>query len=278
MGAKRKLPSPVAYLRAIGIGGVLLGIGGAMFTTPVLFWGATSFVYAGLFALIIDAWYEPNLKKSPWMHWSFFVVVIVFAAFFTFGIAFYDAPLAIASTSFEGLYKNGESVYGIIWNDDMSDLRIDIHNPTTRDYDHLDAIFTMNWPLMIRDQRQITNIPGVSLLPLNRKMHVRRTDEHGKVVVEENLPDSSLSADQLRVLCDRLPKNTTIGLILAVSEPNPVMVKNLPRQNGVLVESQDSGIIRWFVRARPTKISTTGSYSVLNRPYEIKQEYKVMFQ
>src|SRR2546425_2115913 len=158
------LPRSVKYLRGIGIIGLLLGGSGIVFTTPILFWWAAGFLWLGLLAWAVDVWFEPNIGR--WLRWGGMALILILCSAFTFGIAFYPAPLNVITTSYEGLYKPGESIYGIKWDADMSDLRIDINNPTNRDYDHLDVTIALPVKdhLYIRDRRQITDVPNVNLM------------------------------------------------------------------------------------------------------------------
>jgi hypothetical protein len=65
-------------------------------------------------------------------------LAVFLAAAFTRGIVLYPAALPINGFSFGGKYGVGEVIHGITWDNAMSDLRVDINNPTNRDYDRLD--------------------------------------------------------------------------------------------------------------------------------------------
>jgi hypothetical protein len=135
----------------------------------------------------------------------------------------------------------------------------------------------LNFPFEMRDQKQITNVPGVSFLPFSHEAHMLTTDKDGNLTEEHNLPPSRRAYDQVRLLCDRLPQNATIGLILAVSKINPEEVKTIQPQNG-LVLTYEKSIYEHWIRARPPVILVSGEYSVLNRPHKVNQTYQVLAQ
>jgi hypothetical protein len=272
---KIKVPTFVQYLRAIGAAALLLGASGVMFTSPTLFWWAASFLYVGFGLLIIDIWCEPNFSRLT--RYASLLIVAGLALAFTRGIVFYPNPLEITVTSYEGKYKNGELIYGIEWEEGMSDLRIDIYNSTDRNYDNLDLKIIMKDGLLIRDQKQFTNIPGVSLLPVAHELHIRHTDLNGGLIDENNV--SHIPHDGLRVLCDKLPKKTAIGLILAVSDLNPIIKNSFTPHDGVYILPYDfPPPYAVWVHAKINSVRLSGEYSVLNRPFQIETSYPVSRQ
>jgi hypothetical protein len=264
------------FFRTLGAASLVLGCAGIM--SGISFMWYATFIYLGLTILVGDPWIEPSLKSYPIRRTLFSLLFFVGILGFTFSIVLFPAPLKVASISYEGLYKAGDSVYGITWDETMSDTRIDISNPTSRDYDHLDVTVTLDFPFEIRDQKQITNIPGVTFLPASHEAHMELTDKDGNVTQEQNLPPSRRAYSQLRILCDRFPQHATVGLILAVSKPNPVELKTMKPQDGVVVTHENSPIYEHWVRARPNTVQIVGGYSAINRPYKINQTYQVVAQ
>jgi hypothetical protein len=271
---KRKVPKFVKYLRAIGGVGLLVGGSGVMWTSPKLFWYAAAFLYVGFLVLLIDGFREPNIGQLT--RWAWLIAIVGVALAFSLGIVLYPATLKITATCYEGKYKQGENIYGIEWDEGMSDLRVDIHNPTDRDYDHLDVVVIPEG-VLIRDQKQVTNIPGVSVLPVAHEVHLKYVDKSGALTSETN--ESNIPHDGVRVFCDRLPKKTTIGLILATSNQNPRIEGSTSKENGIHVGFVDpaSPFLIW-VRARANSVRTVGEFSVLNRPFKSERSYPVSQQ
>jgi len=262
------LPRSVKYLRGIGIIGLLLGGRGIVFTTPILFWWAAGFLWLGLLAWAADVWFEPNIGR--WLRWVGMALIVLLCSAFTFGIAFYPARLQVVATSHEGKYKSGEVIYGITWDDAMSELRIDITNPTNRDYDRLDLTITPN--KLIRDQKQFTAIPYVHLVPLGKHFHFNYTDKTGQITQEENSPPKAYSA--VRLLCDRLPSKLSIGIVIAVSELSPEAAK-LISPSGLSILSYDPKTDKIWLRSRATSVSMVGEFTVAYRPYKIGRTLEV---
>jgi len=275
MANKQKPPRLVVFLRIVGGAGCFIGLGGIMFTSPTLFWYAAIFLYAGLLALAIDLSVEFKFKKDRWYRRGGITLVLFIAILFTAGIAFYPDRLQLMSVSFEGAYKNGESIHGITWDEDMSDLRIDIFNPTNRDFERLDLTINTG-EASIRDQKQITNIAGVSLLPNAHSMHINFVDDNGKQVEERDKTIDNYN--ELRLLCDRLPKKTTIGLILGVHTMTPRAIELLGRPKPGISITASKPPFRMWMRKRVPSISIKGDYSALNRPYEVERNITVMPQ
>ena len=239
-----------------------------MFSSPGLFWWAAGFIYAGFAALIMDILCESDIHK--WFRRGGLLLLIGLALVFSFGIVFYKAPIQIIATSYGGKYKSGELVYGILWDDGMSDLRVDMNNPSERDYNHLDlTIVTVK--AFIRDQKQITNIPGVILIPMAHELHFKFLDKSGETKEEKNY--SNVAHDGLRVLCDRLPKKSGISLILATSTMNPAVPID---RNGIYIVTWDfAPPFPIWIKARASNIKISGTYSVWNRPFADEITYQV---
>jgi hypothetical protein len=270
----QKTSPAVVLLRLFS--GISIGSAGIMFSYPSLFWYATGCFYIGLITLAIDIRQELKLKRHKWKRRFGWMMVLILGCAFSFGIAFYPAAIGVQSTSYEGQYKEGESEYGITWKDDMSDLRVDLENPTERDYDHIDLTISVG-NLLVQDQKQVTNVPGVTLIPYSHQIHIILVDDNGKTTGEQNRSMNAYS--EVRVLCDRLPKKTTVGLIFAVSDLTP---KAREVTGGVPITKEDTIVVlklmppyRMLMRKRAGAIKITGGFAVWNRPYSMDKGYIV---
>jgi hypothetical protein len=269
-----RVPPLVGFLRIITGAGLLIGAGGILFN-PAFFWYATPFLYAALIALGFEFKVEYRLKRERWLRWTGFLFVACCLVIFSFGIVLYPDKLQITAVSFEGQYENNTSQFGILWDEEMSDLRVDIYNPTNRDFDHLDLAINVGNLMSIRDQKQITSVPGVSLQPKAHVLHINLVDDSGKQVKEENKTIDHYG--EVRVLCERLPKRMTIGLIFAVSALTPQAIEALggsPPAEGI-VAVRVKPPFRLWMRKRATNIVATGDYSRLIKPYEVDRKIVV---
>jgi hypothetical protein len=131
--------------------------------------------------------------------------------------------------------------------------------------------------MSIRDQKQITHVPGVSLLPKAHVVHINLVDDNGKQVGEKNKTIDHYN--EVRILCDRLPKKMTIGLIFAVSALTPKAMEAMghPPTDGILVMRLKPPFRLWM-RKRVSNIGVIGDYSALNRPYDVNRQIIVMPQ
>jgi hypothetical protein len=280
MAARYKTSPTVVLLRVFSAAGIFVGLAGIMFSNPSLFWCAAVFLYAGLFGLAFDIRQELKLKRQRRWRWVGWSVIVIVAGAFTLGIAFYPARIVVQPVSYEGDYKVGESEYGIVWSDDMSDLRVDLENPTERDYDHIDLTIAIG-NLLIRDQRQVTHIPNVTLIPFAHQVHINKVDENGKPTGEENRSMDAYS--QVRILCDKIPKKSTVGLILAVSELSPAAKSAIIGDPSKGLKPGESHILdifvkppyRTYVRHRAEVVTVTGDFAVWNRPFHLDRAYPV---
>jgi hypothetical protein len=257
-----RTPRPLVLLRIITGAGLFIGVGGILIASPSLFWIAAVFLYAALIALTFESIYEFKLKRERWLRRTGIAFAILLTTLFSWGIAFYPDKLQITPYSFEGQYKSGDSVFGIIWRDDVSDLRIEVSNQSDRAFEHLDL--TINVGMMsIRGQQQISKVPGVSFEQQTPTLHLNFVDNSGKQTNERNIEMDGYN--ELRVGCDRLPKKTTIDLILAVSALTPQGMEVLKTGTTRILPPP----FNLWMRKRAPTINIKGDYSALNRPYEI---------
>src|SRR5437899_1682633 len=124
MATSERAPVYIRLLRTLSAAGIFIGAGGIVISSPQFFWLWAAFLWIGLLALILDLRYEFRLKRNRWIRRIGIAFVLILLVSFSLGIAFYPNRLAISSISFEGQYKSGEQIYGITWNDELSDMRL----------------------------------------------------------------------------------------------------------------------------------------------------------
>src|ERR1700682_5240257 len=108
---KPKVPAWLVWARSIGAVSVLGGGVGLM--QPQYFWWGVGFVYAGVLLLVVDLWYEPQLKRRfKFIGEGILAVVIVL---FSWKAVFISAPLNIATLATTIEYSSGTKIADIPW-------------------------------------------------------------------------------------------------------------------------------------------------------------------
>jgi hypothetical protein len=130
--------------RRIGgpLGIAAIGIGVTLMTANRFLWGA-GLLYFGLALLAADVALEPVFRtlKLRIRLLSGLVYVLLIGVGSRMWI-FLPAPLEVFSSSGVVKYGPGSTLHGIEWLPRYSQLTVDIHNPTSTDYDNFDAQLT----------------------------------------------------------------------------------------------------------------------------------------
>jgi hypothetical protein len=158
--------------------------------------------------------------------------IILFSIFLTAYIAYYSwprpAPLTLfAATPQAAAYLPDTNVAGIKWKSSYSDLRLNISNPTSRDYLQLDA--TVRTDLIIMEVAQITGIANCKVIPYPNDPDA----PHKFMLVDGSILISSprrprleiplllgpgpFPSESYRLLCNRLPPQSSLQFVFAVA-------------------------------------------------------------
>lgn len=273
---EQKMHPVVEYIfRTIGFAVVMLGVAGLV--TGFSFMLTAICIYVGLSILAVDPWLEPKLRP---FHIGWRIGISMFFVFgivaFTWFVVFFNAPITRNIESFNGKYKPGSTIYGIKWDEYMSDLRIDLSNNTDRDYDALDVRLTLTDDKQVRAYGFIRSYPHCDIVPTAKEFHVNLTDAKGNVTGEEI--DSLSGWPELRLVCERLPKHTTIPLILAIAEYSEEVQKLRKPESATLtvdnmhywlLNSDDPQHDKVWRYALPRSVRILGDYKVMGRSHHI---------
>ena len=203
------------YLRSAGIAGLLLGVSGML--TGVYFWAPFVAVIVSIILILVDYEFEPWVRQRL----SARVAGGLIGAAMLFGlfryVAFVPAPLEISALFVEGFYEPGADVGGIKWQDNYSEVRVDIVNPSDLDYEDLDiSIVPYDESIGVAELGQITRVPGVYFIPHNLNSWVTLTKQQGgfSQTFSSRVMPSHLGQ---RVHCDRFAKHNLIEVVVALA-------------------------------------------------------------
>jgi len=190
------------------------------------FWAAVSLIYVGFLALAFDPWIEPKFRhKTIWLRISVSVVVVALAGFFSWAFVFVSCPLAISGVQTPGSYPAGQTISGIQWKPEFTEVQLWIRNQSDVDYEDINILVRPAEPVVAI--AQASSVPGVSFED-NDVSSMRWTN------TKSVIPSDLLATDAgYRVRCPHLQANTTIALIIAVAEvkSNPTKTKGQPLEN-----------------------------------------------
>jgi hypothetical protein len=132
-------------------------------------------------------------------------------------------------------YAFGTVVSNVIFEPEFSDLRTKIENSTDDDFSDLDLDITTDEALSIIDAGEVTDFGGcVVIAP--KSLHTEQVDVGGKTlahtILQPNWPEK-----HARIRCSKVPKHSTVELILATAALNNPSDKFLYRRQPPTVAS-----------------------------------------
>jgi hypothetical protein len=159
------------------------------------------------------------------------IVAILIGAFLAayIGYCFWPraAPLKFyASTPQTADYPPGTDVAGIKWKPYYTDLRVNVSNPTLRDYVQFDA--TIRTDLIILQIVEATGVANCKIIaypndpdaPHNFMMvdgSLLITSRHGRTQIPLLLNPGSFASESYRLLCDQIPRESSLEFIVAIA-------------------------------------------------------------
>lgn len=172
-------------------------------------------------------------------------------ASFSNGIVFVHAPLKLTARVSGGYYADHTNIAGIDWNVQFSELRIDLTNNTDIDYESLDLTINPHTPIYsswVAGVSQFSNVPETTFIlnPLN--MNVTGHGVDPKTAMPFDVPfTSGAFAGGFRMLCKKLPKHSTMQIVVALSNgvPPPLWVMGTRKKIPTNVLIKGSYSARW---------------------------------
>jgi hypothetical protein len=265
------------YLR--GAAGLLVSTAVAMVTVgsvgPAFFWVAVVLFYVGFACFAYDIWLERwrLLWKGLW--WA---CLFIFAVFIAWVVVLPTEPLAVNLTPHYGNFKEGETVGGIQWEKNFSELRISFSNPSEQSYDDLDMVILTD--LFIAQHGLIDAPPNCSLRlhqsPTALGARLKGKDNDGRPT--EQLMSSLGDSGPYLLHCDKLlPRDTAQVIFALVGLKNEdVMDWMKSKQKEHLKEADINK--PWSIfgpKKLPEWAAVNGRYKVFLRPYAITKQAKL---
>ena len=266
------------FIRTLGTAS--LGIGVAALMTEISFLVSAGCIYLGLGVLCIDPLIEPALRKfSPLLRVILSLIFFIPLLAFTRYVVFLPATLKITATDYNGEFTPGQSIAGIEWKPAYSELEILFSNHTEHDYKDLDLVVGVNEYIAAVGKSEF---PGVTVFNTQvgpDTLHYSHKDKDGRVTYEQT-NNLKLLSGGVRVLCDKLPKDTSFSVVLAVVS---VPSAGQPSASNSLLALQGSGIQNrddmYGPRTAATEFGVSGWYKSLGqRPHRVRQMYEVKQQ
>jgi hypothetical protein len=155
---KKQLHPIFKWLRTAGGAAELFGWGGLMLAG--WFWTGVTFIYAGFLLLVVDVWFEPELKRYTGWRVVIGLLLLVFATAFSLRVVFVNAPLDISAFSNSAEYPIGTTIAGISWRPEFSELLVSVRNPSEKNYDDVNLLIRPAFPIAAIAQQ--TSVPNVS--------------------------------------------------------------------------------------------------------------------
>lgn len=266
------------FIRTLGAASLVIGSAG--FMLEFSFAVCAGCVYLGLIVLCVDPWIEPALREvSPLLRIVPSVIFFIPLLVFTRYVIFLPAALEIKGTDYNGDFPSGQAIAGIEWKPAYSELELSFSNHTDHDYKDLDLVVGVNEYIAAVGK---TEFPGVTIFNTQAgpdTLHYAHKDGEGHVSYEQD-KDLKLLSGGVRVLCDKLPKDASFSVILAVVSVPSAGEHSIPSASNSLLALQSSDLPNrddlYGPRTAATKFGVSGWYKSLGqRPHRVRQMYEV---
>lgn len=246
--------SPVlGYLRATGFVSLVLAIG-ALLIEPY-FWWFVVFMYVGLLIALVDCWLEKPLGGFKYVMSCFFLAVI---CIFTVGVVWPRFRPDFVAIWNRGDYASGSDIAGMKWQDGWSELRLSISNKYDVEMKDVEMEFLVEEP--VADIKLASSLPcSIVLIGASPLGQPYMTDSSGKQTL---LGEPSFHDGPYRLLCDKLPSHTSVGLLLALNDARPLMNALLNHQKVVNLISP---------KRKPLWVRTRTTFKAGMRPYILEK-------
>lgn len=275
----------LSYVRTSGIVSLMLG-GASMMQGPDFFVWTVWLVYTGLALLALDA----LLEEWPhvWVKYIFVGVVLTVTCLFSWGWVFIDTPLHVTGMVNSAEYPEGTVIAGIDWSPKYTELILNIHNGTKRNYEDLKILIKPNYP--IAAIAQLSTYSGVSFVD-RFGMDMRMVEIEGDRQTAH--PQVLIATDAGYIVrCDKLPGMASLKIVLAIvdvkNDPHPHFPsqpgESMVRPEDLLIMKLNNGSTYWFghkgidhytPRLKPNTVEISGEYIAAQRKRNISMELKV---
>lgn len=249
--------SPIKYIRAVGLAGLLIGVG--MTLASEYYWAAISFVLLGLVCIAVDVYFESwnkHWKMVGWLLLAGLASPIVWQSFFAKDLLVVDLSSDLAN------YKNGESIGGLSWRKNYSELRVTFLNRSGHNYSDFDMLIKSD--LMVA-KAGLVDPPATCSLRMyqpNGLIDFRWVTQDDKENVTSTDPASPVVSDvPYRLHCETLLAHDHAEVIFALVNTKSISLKDFDKDHLDSIYAN---------KKLPAWASVTGGYKWLWRPFHIK--------
>ena len=178
------------------------------------FWPAVAFIYAGFLLLAVDVWFELELTR----YWRIgaIVILIAFSAIFSWAVVFVNAPLEISAFITDAEYSPGNTIAGIAWRPEFTEMQVWINNSSSKDYDDLTLLMRPDVP--IAQIAQLTHVPNVYFEDKNG-FNLRMMDFNPTANKATVIPLVLLATDAgYKMHCSHLAAGASVKVVIALAD------------------------------------------------------------
>jgi hypothetical protein len=179
---------------------------------PILYWPGVILVYIGFGGVVIEGmrgrWHEHALLRI-----AISVIGLVGFAWWTCGVVFADVPLTIAFQRSMGEYADGTPVGDIKWDSNWSDLRVYLTSPQGHDLQDIDLQISIKGEMIPKVSQLESVCEGFHGFSVSAPTALETST--GPII-----PTGTPMANNFRIVCDKLPRNSTGTIIIPILSTN----------------------------------------------------------
>lgn len=240
------------------------------------FWWTVAQGYILLLLAGCEFWFEPSLRRKPWLRQAGIVAVIGGLAWFSWAFVFARAPLVAVAQSLDTNYQPGNIVDGISWQAGYSELRFSLENATDLDYSNVEL--SVRPDRLVRRAVTIGDYPGCIIGSPNGPIgnaSITPVDGPGGKPIGFASPVVQVATSRLTVRCEHLPHHTLIRFFAATSMPDNPLPED---EDKVTTLYSDSDRIPDSPRGKSNRVQIKATYEALGKVRHMEVENALKLQ
>jgi len=213
------------WIRAIGLGSIAVGLFGFL---PVNFWLGIGSAYFGSLVILSDLLFLERFgittkRQRLLMRTVLSLIPLGFATWITFYFVLKHAPWEIFVFIAPGSHQVGSDFGGFTWKDaNASDLRITVTNAGDIPYEGVDVVIDTD--AYIESVGQLQAMPRCEISLSKPLQNVYRVSSNNRPARTFSPASRATLGVGYRVTCAHFPVQSSIQLVLAISDQPPLYV------------------------------------------------------